>query len=121
MTSLKHLLYTILGFIILCIFSYAVSAQQPLSMNDAVSLAVIHNRDIKVARFEVDNAAQQKRIAKGMSLPVISAGAQVNHYFTTPVFFGFGTATTDNKIPYGRFGGKDLGAASISLSQPILN
>jgi outer membrane protein TolC len=121
MTSFKHLIYTIVAFILLCIISYAVSAQQTLSMKDAVSLAIVHNRDIKVARFDINNAEQQIRVAKGMSLPVLSAGAQLNHYFTTPVFFGFGSAATDSKIPYGRFGGKDLGAVSINLSQPILN
>ncbi|MEO5999589.1 MAG: TolC family protein [Chitinophagaceae bacterium] len=121
MTSLKHLIYTILGFIILCLVSYAVSAQQALSMNDAVSLALLHNREIKAARFDVNNAQQQTRISKSMSLPTVSAGLQVNHYFNSPVFFGLGSTGNESKIPYGRFGGNDLGSAAVNLVQPVYN
>ncbi|MCW3119925.1 MAG: TolC family protein, partial [Chitinophagaceae bacterium] len=47
---------------------------------------------------------------------------QVAHYFNAPAFFGFGSNSSGNeKISYGRFGGKDQVTAALYVTQPIYN
>ncbi len=117
----KILIYTILAFLLLCLASYALQAQQPLSLQEAVSLAVTHNREVKVAGIGVDQSEQQERIAKSQLLPTVTAGAQAAHYFSLPVFFGLTGNTGSDKISYGRFGGKDQAGATLSVVQPLYN
>src|SRR5882724_8960082 len=117
----KIFIYTFVAFLLLCLLSYAVQAQQPLSLQQAVSLAVTHNREVKVAGIGVERSAQQIRIAKSQSLPTVTAGAQLAHYFWLPVFFGLNGNTGSDKIAYGRFGGKDQAGATLTVTQPLYN
>jgi len=143
----KNLLYTILVFLILCLASYLAGAQPlqrgrmqsinealqsgsraqqtgplSLSLEEALSLAMGHNREIKLASLDVERSGQEKIIAKSLSLPSAGLNGQVDHYFLAPVFFGFGnTTTTGDKIPYGRFGGKDQFSATFWVAQPLYN
>lgn len=122
--KLKHFIYTGIIFLVLCLLSYAVNAQDlplKLSMKDAASLALQHNRDIKTAQLGVDQSQQQIRIAQSMRLPTVAATGQVSHYFLQPAFFGFGSNGATGKIPYGRFGGKDQALAALSVVQPLYN
>lgn len=118
--SFKPLVYTILVFILLCFVSYAVNAQeaQKLTIKDAVSIAVEHNRDIKTSRLDIDKAQEQIRIAKSLLLPSIGVNAQAGHYFLKPVFFGLGSSSGD-KIGYSRYGGNDQASATLSIVQPL--
>jgi outer membrane protein TolC len=86
-----------------------------------LSLALTSNPELKSSSLEVDKAAQGKVIARSLFLPSVYAGAQANHYFQLPAFFGFGENAEGSKIPYGRFGGADQFAASVSLVQPLYN
>jgi len=119
--SFKPFWYTILVFVLMCALSYAANAQSPaqkLSIKDAVSLAVKHNRDIKTASLDIDKAQEQVRIAKSLLLPTINANAQAAHYFLKPVFFGFGGSDGD-KVSYGRYGGADQATATVNVIQPL--
>lgn len=118
----KIFIYTILAFLFICIVSYTVYGQeQKLSLKEAVSLAVVNNRQVKVADIGVEKAKQQIRIAKSYALPSAGISAQLGHYFSAPVFFGFDNNGNSDKIPYGRFGGKDQAAATLSVMQPLYN
>ena len=123
MNMKQRLIYTSIGFIVLCLLSYLVNGQTvKLSMKDALSLAITHNREIAIAKLDIDKSEQEIKKARSLQLPVASANAQLAHYFKEPAFFGFGNAnTSDDKIPYGRFGGKDQGALSIAITQPLYN
>jgi len=121
MNDKKIFVYTLIAFVGLCLVSYAVQAQEPLSLQKAVSLAITHNREVKAAGVGVQQSAQQVRVAKSLTLPTVTAGAQAAHYFWLPVFFGLDGNTSNDKIAYGRFGGKDQAAATIAVVQPIYN
>jgi len=93
-----------------------------ISLEEALSLAMGHNREIRLASLDIERSGQEKIIAKSLSLPSAGLNGQVDHYFLAPVFFGFGSSTTaGDKIPYGRFGGKDQFSASLWVSQPLYN
>lgn len=122
--SHKYFIYTLIGFVLLCLVSYVAQAQEPsaarqLSLQEAVTLAIHNNRDIKVSSLSIERSQQQIRIARSLYLPTISANAQVAHYFSQPVFFGFGQEGSDGKIPYGRFGGNDQALAALNVIQPL--
>jgi outer membrane protein TolC len=101
---------------------YSLAAQdQKLSLQDAVALTLANNPELKATQLETDKAAQQTVISRSLFLPSVTATAFANHYFQRPVFFGFGEASGDGKISYGRFGGEDQGGAAITAVQPLFN
>ncbi|MBS1600398.1 MAG: TolC family protein [Bacteroidetes bacterium] len=122
MTNKKAFIYTVLTFALMTLISYIADAQpKKISMQEAVSLTITNNREIKIARLDIDRSKQQVRVAKSLSLPTVTTNAQVAHYFLEPVFFGFGNGSNTDKISYGRFGGRDQALALLSLSQPLYN
>jgi outer membrane protein TolC len=97
-------------------------AQQQLSLQDAVDLAITRNPELAASQLEVEKAQQQKVISRSLFLPSVSLAAQANHYFKVTPFFGFGESTQGgSKIPYGRFGGEDQFVSFVSAVQPLFN
>jgi outer membrane protein TolC len=96
-------------------------AQQKLSLQEAVNLAIAKNSELAATTLEVEKSRQQKIIARSLFLPSVNVGAQANHYFQLNPFFGFGETTANEKIPYGRFGGEDQFGAFASAVQPLYN
>jgi len=123
MTHKQAYIYTFTVFALICLFSYLASGQtRKLSLQEALSLSLANNREIKISSFDVDRSQQQIILARSQQQPVIGLGGQLWHYFQSPVFFGFGNNTSSNdKIPYGRFGGKDQVAATLFVTQPVYN
>jgi outer membrane protein TolC len=97
------------------------ATQQQLTLQDALTLAQQANPELKASALEVRKAQAQKTVARSLFLPTVYAGAQANHYFSLPAFFGFGENGEGGKIPYGRFGGDDQLAAAVTASQPLYN
>ena len=123
MTHKQAYIYTFTVFALICLFSYLASAQpRKLSLQEALSLTLSNNREIKITSLDVDRSQQQLVVAKSQQKPVVGVTGQLAHYFKSPAFFGFGnTTSTNDKIPYGRFGGKDQVAATLFVTQPIYN
>ena len=123
MTLKKAFIYTIIGSIFLFLFSYIATAQsKKLTLKEALALTMANNREVKISSLDIDRSQQQIDIAKSQSLPSVGINGQVAHYFNAPAFFGFGTSNTGNeKINYGRFGGKDQVAATLYVNQPLYN
>ena len=123
MTLKKAFIYTIVGSIFLFLFSYIATAQpKKLSLKEALALTMANNREVKISSMDIDRSQQQIDIAKSQSLPSVGINGQVAHYFNAPAFFGFGTNSPGNeKINYGRFGGKDQVAATLYVNQPLYN
>lgn len=96
-------------------------AQQKLSLQDAVNLAVEHNPEIAASTLEIEKSKQQRVISRSLFLPSVNLSAQANHFFKLNPFFGFGETTPNDKIPYGRFGGEDQFGAFVSAVQPLYN
>ena len=92
-----------------------------LSLQEAVELSLANNPELKASGLDVSKAQQQTVVARSMYMPTVTATAFANHYFQRPVFFGFGEASTDGKISYGRFGGEDQGGAALTAVQPIFH
>lgn len=115
MKSVKYILQLILALL----FMLEVRAQHKLSLHDALALALDNNPAIRSSVLDLERAGQGRVIARSLFLPTVYAGAQANHYFQLPAFFGFGENTESGKIPYGRFGGKDQLAAVVSAVQPL--
>ena len=116
---------TILKYIII-LFAVGISmpaakAQQKLSLQDAVNLAVENNPEIAASSLEIEKSKQDKIISRSLFLPSVNLSAQANHFFKLNPFFGFGETTPNDKIPYGRFGGEDQFGAFVSAVQPLYN
>ena len=94
---------------------------QSLSMQQAVSLALNQNPDLKIGQLEVNRSRQDRTIARSLYLPTVNAAAQVNHFFELTPFFGFGTYGEGDKIPYGRFGGEDQAVGMVFATQSLYN
>ena len=123
MTHKQAYIYTFTVFALICLFSYMASGQtRTLSMHEALELSLANNREIKTAELDIDKSQQQVQAAKSAALPAVGLNGQVAHYFQSPVFFGFGNNTAgSDKIPYGRFGGKDQLSATLYVVQPVFN
>lgn len=117
MKTIQYIVTILLGLL----FIGELRAQQPLSMTDALSLARANNPVLKESALEIRKTGNERVIARSYFLPTVYAGAQANHYFQLPAFFGFGENTEGGKIPYGRFGGDDQLTASITAIQPLYN
>ncbi len=111
----------ILPFLLALLLLEELRAQQALSMTEALSLARANNPVLKQNALEIKKTSSDRVIARSLFLPTVYAGAQANHYFQLPAFFGFGDNAEGGKIPYGRFGGDDQLAASITAVQPLYN
>lgn len=115
---------TLIKIIITLAFALAViklTAQQRLTLEDAVHLASENNQELQARKLEVEKTQQQKVVARSLFLPYVGLSAQANHYFKRAPFFGFGAEGGEDKIPYGRFGGEDQFSAAISAVQPLFN
>jgi outer membrane protein TolC len=122
MTNKRSIAYR--GLISLSLLFYGLGGHGQaldLSLQDAVSLAVKHNRSLQSSNIDITVAQEQRKVARALSLPAASLGGQYAHYFELPVFFGFGESTDKDKIPYGRFGGRDQFTATLAVSQPVFN
>ncbi len=121
--SKRSILYSALLSAAVFLYGIAGHAQTlSLSLEDAVSLAVKHNRSLKASGIDISIAQEQRRVARSLSLPSAGLGAQYAHYFDLPVFFGFGESEPgSDKVPYSRFGGRDQFSAMLSVSQPVYN
>lgn len=117
MKSVKYILQIILAIL----FMSELRAQHNLSLQDALKLALANNADVRSRTLDVQKAGQERVISRSLFLPSVYAGAHANHYFQLPAFFGFGENEEGGKIPYGRFGGEDQFAASVSVVQPLYN
>lgn len=122
MTHKQAYIYTFTVFALICLMSYIASGQtSKLSLKEALSLTLSNNRELKIGSLETSLVREQVVVAKAQRQPVVGISGQLSHYFQSPAFFGFGSSSGGNKIPYGRFGGKDQLAATLFVTQPLYN
>src|SRR5688500_4206261 len=109
----------IVQFILAVLFVSELQAQQKLSLQDALALALENNPAVRSSALDLAKAGQQRVIAPSLFLTSVYAGGQATHHYQLPAFFGLGENEGGDRIPYGRFGGKDQFAASVSAVQPL--
>lgn len=103
------------------LFAGEARAQEGLSLQHALAVALTNNAELRQSVLETEKVSQQKVISRSLFLPTVYAGAQANHYFKLPAFFGLGENVEGGKIPFGRFGGEDQFAAFLTAVQPLYN
>jgi outer membrane protein TolC len=122
MKSQHPYIITVLTVIALLATSLRGVAQRTLSLNDAINLAKIHNRELRLDSLNIGKSIQETALTKSYLLPNVSLTGQFQHYFQKPVFFGLnGNSASSEKIGYARFGGEDQAGAQVSLVQPLWN
>lgn len=115
-------LYALLLWAGICLPGIQGQAQtMSLSLADAVTLAIKNNKSLKISGLDITKAGEEIRAARSLSLPTANIGGQYLHYFLLTPFFGFGDNTGSDKVPYGRFGGRDQFAATLSVAYPVYN
>ena len=122
MTQIKALVYTLVVFALICAASYIAFGQTPrqLSLKEALALTMANNHSIKITALDVEKLQQEIIVAKSNRLPTVGISGQVDHFFRAPAFFGFGSnGSNGDKIPYGRFGGRDQATAALFITQPL--
>jgi outer membrane protein TolC len=119
--NMKSYMKYILSVAASVLITLTATAQQKLSLQEAVALTIENNPALKATALDVNKAQQQKIISRSLFLPSVNAIGQANHYFNLTPFFGFGGIPAEGKIPYGRFGGEDQLAASVTAIQPLFN
>ncbi|MBR9977685.1 MAG: TolC family protein, partial [Bacteroidetes bacterium] len=67
--------------------SGASAQPRKLTLDDAISIAVEHNRDLETSRLEMRKADYQVREAIGTALPNITASGTYSRMLKKPVFF----------------------------------
>jgi outer membrane protein TolC len=123
MTLKKVFTYTVAIFAFIILFPKVAGAQlKSLSLQEALSLTLANNREIKISGLDEGRSEQQILVAKSASLASAGISGQVTHYFYETPFFGFTNANPgDDKIPYTRFGGRDQASATAWITQPLYN
>jgi outer membrane protein len=74
------LMFTLMG-------TLGVGAERELSLDEAISIALKQNKDVLIAKLNVDKADAQVREAFGNALPTVNLSASYNRNIQVPVFF----------------------------------
>jgi outer membrane protein len=126
---LRYTLLPLLLFVIMFVEVRWIAAQgRPVSMEEAVKLSLEQNRDLRVARLDLDKNEQVVREAWSGVLPNLSFSAQYNRNINPPVsFLPFTVVPIDaNRVALGfgpltpfAFGLKNSLTGTLSFSQPL--
>jgi outer membrane protein TolC len=88
-TGIRMTLHRVIATIMVFSLSGAFASAQTktLQLEDAVSLALEHNRELEMSRLDMDKADYQVSEAYGTALPSVSAGGTYTRTLKKPVFF----------------------------------
>lgn len=107
-------------FLFSSLLALPVQAQQrSLSLDEAVSTALTNNRDLHVARLEVDRADAAAKEALGNALPSLNVTGNYTRNIKSPVFF-FPNQQTGQQEPV-KIGANNAFTATAQLTQVIFN
>ncbi|GAB3931658.1 TolC family protein [Larkinella terrae] len=119
---MKPLIYKIILLLFLLISGKPAFAQvQPLTMENAVKLALEKNRDLQVATLETAKSVQKVREARSYALPTVSASAQYLYFPLKQVSFlpGSFVGLGENDLATFRVGGSNAFLGGVAVSQPL--
>ena len=91
---------------------------QILSLDQAITIALENNRDLKIARLELDNADAQVDEALGNAYPTVDFNTRYTHNFKSPIFFLQGEDGTVRPI---KVGSNNALSADLTLQQIVFN
>lgn len=114
---LRRFDYLTLMFI-LSVFSMR-AATRPLTLDEAIELALKQNKSIVVAKLNMQRAESQVTEAYGSAMPSLSVNAGFNHNIQLPVFF-FPNPVTGEVGPL-RVGQTNVYAMTAQVQQVLFN
>ncbi|MGM9509327.1 TolC family protein [Larkinella sp. GY13] len=99
----------------------AFAQVRPLTMENAVKLALEKNRDLQVATLETAKSAQKVREARSYALPTVAASAQYLYLPQKQVSFlpGSFVGLGENQLATFRVGGSNAFVGGVAVSQPL--
>jgi outer membrane protein TolC len=125
MKSFSHYIFSALLFFFFIVSLHApgkLNAQtKQLTIEDAVTLALEKNRDLKVTSLEVSKSSERIREARSFALPTITASAQYLHFFQRQVSFlpGSFIGLGENQLAAIRVGGENSFTGGLNVAQPL--
>ena len=120
----EHRFYKSGGVIAVLIAVFAgtvpVRAQnpQPISLDQAIATALENNRELEIARLELDNADAQVDEALGNAYPTLDLNARYTRNIQRPVFFFPGE---DGIVRPIEIGSKNALSGELTLQQIVFN
>ncbi|RJP61950.1 MAG: TolC family protein [Ignavibacteriales bacterium] len=81
---LKHKFKTKSSIILLAFFFASSISGQTITIDDALKIALDNNRDIKIAKLEVQKAEEAVDEAFGYALPSVDVSANFSHFLSKP-------------------------------------
>jgi outer membrane protein TolC len=99
-----------------------LAATRPLTLDEAIEIALKQNQSVSIARYGVAKAEAQRKEALGNALPSLALTANYNRNIQAPVFFvpNFADPSSNTLVP-ARFGLNNAYNVGASLNQILFN
>ncbi len=104
---------------LLCLVHQSTAGTRDLSLDDAIEIALKQNKNILVAKLNVQKAESQVTEAYGSAMPSLSINAGFNHNIQLPVFF-FPSPITGEVAPL-RIGQTNVYSMTAQVQQVLFN
>jgi outer membrane protein TolC len=120
MKNVSHIIFII--FLLVGLVPYYVSALQPLTLEECISLALKNNEFLKASLSDVEIHKQDTRISYSELLPKLSSKIQYTLFDREPSFiiekdaFSTGVPPSNVSLPAGE---EDVYAFTLSIEQPV--
>ncbi len=111
--------FSVLAVIIALAGTAVLAGTRPLSLDEAIEIALRQNKNVAVAKLGVQKAEAQVTEAIGNALPALNIGAGYNYNIQLPVFF-FPDPSTGQVTPL-RFGLANAYNVNAQLTQVLFN
>lgn len=111
--------FSVLAVIIALAGTSVLAGTRPLSLDEAIEIALRQNKNVAVAKLGVQKAEAQVTEAIGNALPALNIGAGYNYNIQLPVFF-FPDPSTGQVTPL-RFGLANAYNVNAQLTQVLFN
>jgi outer membrane protein TolC len=105
--------------ILLCLVHESTAGTRDLSLDEAIEIALKQNKNILVAKLNVQKAESQVTEAYGSAMPSVSFNAGFNHNIQLPVFF-FPSPITGEVAPL-RIGQTNVYSMTAQVQQVLFN
>jgi outer membrane protein len=104
---------------LLCVARQSTAGTRDLSLDEAIEIALKQNKNILVAKLNVQKAESQVTEAYGSAMPSVSVNAGFNHNIQLPVFF-FPSPITGEVAPL-RIGQTNVYSMTAQVQQVLFN
>jgi outer membrane protein TolC len=122
---MKHIFSKLSLILLATVLSLGASAQQNLSLSEAVSYALRNHVNIKNAAIDIENSAARVNEIKAIGLPQVNGNIGYTNNLVVPRFFvparTFDPNAKEGDVVAAKFGVNHSANAGISLSQLVFD